>query len=656
MTSMSMSERRSLRIQEKKVVSKAQDAHRISRGSTERDLEEDEEEQETKRSENGATTNRSNANTSTNKKGRIPAQLRERQGLLEKLARDVPLDIILEIFCYLSPGDLLQLARSSKDLRGILMSKSSGSIWRIARENVRDLPPCPKDLNEPQYAHLLYDSYCHVCNHKGRCDNVLWSFRMRCCRNCIPSFFPPFDLKFLESQPSELRNCQDILPVEFIPGDGQVHTRLAAQLKAEFETLSPTSDRSAWLAEKKADRKARESHGELCEMWLQGRLDERARELSHIREQRKEAILVCLDGIGWCEEAKIIMSGWSVYLGCDEFSNHKSVRQSKKLTEYGWNSIKDELVQILSTCKAKRLSAKGSQNPIIYQRYVDLTKEYKRTLSESDLREPFPALGYIITRKVFKDFIWDIPHDEYLGNDFFRLELSERLPGIIDEWRPTKIQEAFFKCSGCRTDMHYPQMFYHDCCFRERETVDRRFQAYTSAFACDFIMTPWTSGKLIFDEDKSQKSRVIIRSCSLDPATTTIEGLHSVDPIIECMSCDSTYGRIFARWPIVFQDGHQNHTLRVRINSVGEETSRILASEPVCDQYMDILCCVHCNKSLAVRDLFNHLEDFHRVYTKQASSIKAAQEHWYWNPCWSCGHHSLHQVFRYKVSNGATQP
>lgn len=42
------------------------------------------------------------------------------------------------------------------------MSKSSESIWRIARETLNDLPPRPDDLNEPQYAHLLFEPYCHV--------------------------------------------------------------------------------------------------------------------------------------------------------------------------------------------------------------------------------------------------------------------------------------------------------------------------------------------------------------------------------------------------------------------------------------------------------------------------------------------------------------
>ncbi|KAJ3743864.1 hypothetical protein EV360DRAFT_90194 [Lentinula raphanica] len=49
------------------------------------------------------------------KRQHIPEQFRKvqgRLGLLEKLAKEMPLDVILEIFCYLEPRDLLRLART----------------------------------------------------------------------------------------------------------------------------------------------------------------------------------------------------------------------------------------------------------------------------------------------------------------------------------------------------------------------------------------------------------------------------------------------------------------------------------------------------------------------------------------------------------------
>ncbi|KAF9075683.1 hypothetical protein BDP27DRAFT_1414865 [Rhodocollybia butyracea] len=80
------------------------------------------------------------------------------RGKLERLAKDFPLDVILEIFCFLEPDDLLRLVRTTKRIRSILMNKSSESIWRAARENVNGLPIPPDDLNEPQYAHFCYES------------------------------------------------------------------------------------------------------------------------------------------------------------------------------------------------------------------------------------------------------------------------------------------------------------------------------------------------------------------------------------------------------------------------------------------------------------------------------------------------------------------
>ncbi|KAF9061958.1 hypothetical protein BDP27DRAFT_1369237 [Rhodocollybia butyracea] len=49
-------------------------------------------------------------------------------GFLQRLANDVPLDIIHEISCRLDPDDLLRLARTSKNLRCILMSKTSDTL------------------------------------------------------------------------------------------------------------------------------------------------------------------------------------------------------------------------------------------------------------------------------------------------------------------------------------------------------------------------------------------------------------------------------------------------------------------------------------------------------------------------------------------------
>ncbi len=66
-----------------------------------------------------------------------------------------------QIVSQMSPEDLLQLARSSRALRDFFMSKTSIRFWAAARA-AQDIPDCPGDLSEPQYADLLFGKGCSV--------------------------------------------------------------------------------------------------------------------------------------------------------------------------------------------------------------------------------------------------------------------------------------------------------------------------------------------------------------------------------------------------------------------------------------------------------------------------------------------------------------
>ncbi|KAG6813339.1 hypothetical protein H0H92_011887 [Tricholoma furcatifolium] len=60
------------------------------------------------------------------------------------------------IFRELEPIDILNLSRTSKSLRNILMSRSSIGVWKSALSRFRGLPECPEDMSEPAYANLLF--------------------------------------------------------------------------------------------------------------------------------------------------------------------------------------------------------------------------------------------------------------------------------------------------------------------------------------------------------------------------------------------------------------------------------------------------------------------------------------------------------------------
>ncbi|KAF9262583.1 hypothetical protein L218DRAFT_867203 [Marasmius fiardii PR-910] len=86
---------------------------------------------------------------------------RRKRGFLQRL-KELPLDVVFEIFSHLTPHDLLNLSRTSKDLRKLLLSRSTILVWKSARMNVEGLPDIPDDMSEPAYAHLCFDVRCHV--------------------------------------------------------------------------------------------------------------------------------------------------------------------------------------------------------------------------------------------------------------------------------------------------------------------------------------------------------------------------------------------------------------------------------------------------------------------------------------------------------------
>ena len=93
---------------------------------------------------------------------------------------DLPMDVVFEVSprtisskcghpmthaffqtaMYLAPRDLLQISRLSKQFRSMFASRSALFVWQTVFRNVN--LKCFEDLNEIQFASLLYDKFCMV--------------------------------------------------------------------------------------------------------------------------------------------------------------------------------------------------------------------------------------------------------------------------------------------------------------------------------------------------------------------------------------------------------------------------------------------------------------------------------------------------------------
>ncbi|KAF9646074.1 hypothetical protein BDM02DRAFT_3100457 [Thelephora ganbajun] len=97
---------------------------------------------------------------------------------------EMPLDVLYEIFSFLTPRDLIRMSWTNKDFRRILTSRSTRNIWKAALESVEGLPPCPLHMNEIEYSTVLFHVACYGCGRAR--PPVNWYFRRRICKRCLP--------------------------------------------------------------------------------------------------------------------------------------------------------------------------------------------------------------------------------------------------------------------------------------------------------------------------------------------------------------------------------------------------------------------------------------------------------------------------------------
>ncbi|GAA5948512.1 hypothetical protein JCM10213_003887 [Rhodosporidiobolus nylandii] len=129
-------------------------------------------------SDDGEWTAKKRRKTRAKGKGKAKKQKKKAD-----LLQTMPLDILVEIFAYLHPGELLNLSRTAKPYNTLLTSKSSAPMWRKARHCV-NLPDVNiEHFSEIRYAQLCFDKPCEVCGGSSRVSCDFYLLR-RFCEPC----------------------------------------------------------------------------------------------------------------------------------------------------------------------------------------------------------------------------------------------------------------------------------------------------------------------------------------------------------------------------------------------------------------------------------------------------------------------------------------
>ncbi|KAJ7786579.1 hypothetical protein B0H16DRAFT_1876573 [Mycena metata] len=493
-------------------------------------------------------------------------KVRGRRGSLSSL-KEFPLDVLFEVFGLLSPKDLINLARTTKEIRGILMNRSNAFIWKDSRSRVEGLPELPPDLKEPGYASLAFDGHCHKCLTTP-VQTVIWIARMRLCKKCLPEEFVAWSTLAAEVELEEelatlVPSFEERHRARRYSWRTSVYYSLSLARKLKEETASyrsegtlqkKTPEYSEWFKAKSDEMNEMRAHAKLCTAWLETRKSDRTEELDEARRLRREAIVERLTALGWGEEIPHHRAA---------MANHKLVKQPKELTDRIWKNIEAPLVEFLIDSKKKRLEL--AHHRIIKERRILASAVYKKfqTFPADTI---FPPKHDMISTEPFRTIIEDSPTNPEvkLTEESFDAALLH-VPNFSAEWRRSKDQELVelmkkTSPNSTEADLHLATTFFAGS-IRSQAIGYPRILVSSAATALDLWDEPnslraalredsWNANGLIrFHEQAFSNARAVVEACGLDPDVTTAAEMEEINPAMECVNCyDEYHGRQIMRW------------------------------------------------------------------------------------------------------------
>ncbi|KAK1219525.1 hypothetical protein PQX77_017760 [Marasmius sp. AFHP31] len=598
---------------------------------------------------------------------------RRRKAALQYI-KEMPLDILFEIFVCLEPRDLLRISRTSKDLRNILMSKSSLFIWRTSRKNASVPDPFPR-MSEPAFAHLLFDPHCHFCS-TAIVQTIIWEAMCRCCNRCLDSafmagsdvddelyqkrlrvpdemwrLFPRFIPVTIENQKNFTVYRTFILfnNTHYLHGDEPDRDMDGSYLRSEtrriirsYEELT-VEQRQQWLQAEVEVTEAQVKHILECRKWQSNEYKRQEIGRDAAKEERFKAVVQRLEDAGWKEDLSLPRVR-------EKLRYHKLVNQPKPLTDRIWRNIAPKLdeffrVEIPGVVKAEQHRIRRLR----IQALISFLSEHEQHLPR-DLA--MPALSDIVLWQPIRTIIEAYPVTVSTSRSIFDA-VTPQLPSFIQDWndsgtqivleslqrhrpRSTKddllLSTSLFRCtkSECRASesiFSYPAILFH-ICTKDSPLPEEWGWFPTPAMmgAGRKLLTGFSSPSLQVEIELNAAltSESICQLSDLDPATTTLDSMFKFNPIVECRACMTKDGnRLFMRWTTAI---YHTHYRDFRAITAVERSNVELRERGTNERIPCPIRCKHCTfKAKKTQNIKKHLSSSHGI-----SSIQ--DEDWEFRP------------------------
>ncbi|EUC65664.1 F-box protein [Rhizoctonia solani AG-3 Rhs1AP] len=279
----------------------------------------------------------------------------------------LPIELFTEIMHNLKPIDILNLSRTCKTFRGLLMRRSSEPIWKSAAGNLSyRLPPPPPWLDMPQYVSVVYTNNCSACGGKAvpkenkqdpEFQPVLLVRLCAACQpnvlsyvfsTCLVNIFEGSGINILEGPGINMHHGQYGLRTEL--------QKIKKEYKAnKIKFADNKKDFRAWkLAKTQAiTRYSKRDHWGLIENVEQ----DRVRQNDDVKYQFRRDVEKRLTEMGWEHDI--------YYTGGKEW--RLLVTQPRRLTDRIWKNRYPKLLPFLEKARSTRLA----KLPLLQQKYLN---------------------------------------------------------------------------------------------------------------------------------------------------------------------------------------------------------------------------------------------------------------------------------------------
>ncbi|KAF8844882.1 hypothetical protein BDN67DRAFT_615994 [Paxillus ammoniavirescens] len=488
----------------------------------------------------------------------------------------LPIEILCEIFCFLHPGDLLALVRTSKAFRRLLMSRSTAFVWRAVRRNVDGLPEPPSDMNEVQYAALVFGMECSYegCYKKAR--YTIWHLRIRSCASCRPKhkpikennspeccalrrllgFFPVFLDRYLPRGP--FLTCKGN-PIEGFHGP---HMKV---FQDELQAL-PVSEREVYLERRQLETQIANSFAAAGVEWQLSVRKERIMELQSRQAARAETIREMLVEGGFRDEIE--------YFGWDRISRHPLIKRTQALTDKARSNVLEHIEDHMSGWRELRIEGQvyASRRKVFLDAWFQFTTIAFHNSPPDCPYLPLPPDATIGFSENIDSVIrqcGQVPHESLLQQLFvaflptcdyilvWHREVRRELASLLPSYKPDdddetvhtrlKLATSVFRCTTghkCQIDgraLAYPEILFHPCFTLvgpgdSPSPKDPRGIANQRAYLA-MGGRPWSCKGRVQVHHKQDAVAKILTCCGKDPRTTAAAEMDVQDPRLVCVAC-----------------------------------------------------------------------------------------------------------------------